>query len=83
MIGAELVHHDLIDQTLPILLFPAGAGAALLPEPIARTARRLDAVVADPDPGIHRRVVLTHRPGQLAPAATAFVELALSVSRQA
>jgi DNA-binding transcriptional LysR family regulator len=68
------------DALLPLVL--AGAGAALLPEPIARTARRLDAVVADPHPGIRRRVVLAHRLGQLAPAATAFVELALSVERQ-
>jgi DNA-binding transcriptional LysR family regulator len=68
------------DALLPLVL--AGAGAALLPEPIARTASRLDAVVAEPDPGIHRRVVLAHRRGQLAPAATAFVELALSVERQ-
>lgn len=68
------------EAMLPLVL--AGAGAALLPEPIARTASRLDAVVARPDPPISRRVVLAHRRGQLAPAAAAFVDLALSGERR-
>jgi DNA-binding transcriptional LysR family regulator len=64
------------DAILPLVL--AGAGAALLPEPIAQTAARLGATVARPSPGIRRTVVLAHRPGPLAPAAAAFVRLALS-----
>jgi DNA-binding transcriptional LysR family regulator len=62
------------EAMLPLVL--SGAGAALLPEPIAQTARRLDAVVCRTRPAIHRRVVLSHRPGPLAPAAAAFVDLA-------
>jgi DNA-binding transcriptional LysR family regulator len=64
------------EAMLPLVL--AGAGAALLPEAIARTASRLGAVVARSDPAISRRVVLAHRRGQLAPAAAAFVDLAVS-----
>jgi DNA-binding transcriptional LysR family regulator len=67
------------DALIPLVL--AGAGATLLPEPIAHTARRLDAAVVPPDPEIHRRVVLAHRPGRLAPAAVAFRELAMSASQ--
>jgi LysR family transcriptional regulator, carnitine catabolism transcriptional activator len=66
------------EAMLPLVL--SGAGAALLPEAIARTASRLDAVVCRPHPAIHRRVVLSRRPGPLAPAAAAFVELAKSAS---
>jgi LysR family transcriptional regulator, carnitine catabolism transcriptional activator len=64
------------EALLPLVLF--GAGAALLPEPIAETASRLDALVCRPHPAIHRRVVLSHRIGPLAPAAAAFVDLAMS-----
>jgi LysR family transcriptional regulator, carnitine catabolism transcriptional activator len=68
------------EAMLPLVL--SGAGAALLPEPTARIARRLDAVVCRPRPAIHRRVVLSRRPGPLAPAAAAFVELAKAAERQ-
>jgi DNA-binding transcriptional LysR family regulator len=54
----------------------AGAGAALLPEPLAQVAARLGAVVSDPRPPITRSIVLAHRPGPLAPAARRFLELA-------
>jgi DNA-binding transcriptional LysR family regulator len=67
------------EAILPLVL--AGAGAALLPESIARTAHRLDAVVCLPHPTIQRRVVLSHRSGPLTPAAAAFVRLALSVEQ--
>jgi DNA-binding transcriptional LysR family regulator len=63
------------EAILPLVI--AGAGAALLPEPIAQTAARLGATVAHPSPAIQRTVVQAHRPGPLAPAAAAFVELSL------
>ena len=50
--------------------FLAGAGAALAPEPLARQAARLGAVVGTPRPPITRHVVLAHRPG-LAPRGPA------------
>ncbi len=67
------------EAILPLVL--AGAGAALLPEPIAQTAARLGGIVARPRPAIRRTVVLAHRPGPLAPAAAAFVELSLAPER--
>jgi DNA-binding transcriptional LysR family regulator len=63
------------EAILPLVL--AGAGAALLPEPVALTAVRLGATVARPSPAIQRTVVLAHRPGPLSPAAAAFVDLSL------
>ena len=62
------------EAILPLVL--AGAGAALLPEPLAQVAARLGAVVSDPHPPITRSIVLAHRPGPLAPAARRFLELA-------
>ena len=64
------------EAILPLVL--AGAGAALLPEPLARVAARLGAVVSDPSPPITRSIVLAHRPGPLAPAARRFLDLATS-----
>jgi DNA-binding transcriptional LysR family regulator len=61
------------EAILPLVL--AGAGATLLPEPIAYTAVGEGAVIARPRPAIHRTVVLAHRTGPLSPAAAAFVEL--------
>ncbi len=62
------------EAILPLVL--AGAGAALLPEPLAQVAARLGAVVSDPRPPITRSIVLAHRAGPLAPAARRFLELA-------
>jgi hypothetical protein len=62
------------EAILPLVL--AGAGAALLPEPLTQVAARLGAVVSDPHPPITRSIVLAHRPGPLAPAARRFLELA-------
>jgi DNA-binding transcriptional LysR family regulator len=62
------------DAILPLVL--AGAGAALVPEPIAEVARALGATVARPDPVIERSIALVHRAGPLAPAAARFVDLA-------
>ncbi len=62
------------DAILPLVL--AGAGAALVPEPIAAVARALGATVAQPLPSVERSIALVHRTGPLAPAAARFVELA-------
>ena len=67
------------DAILSLVL--AGAGAALLPEATAAVAGRLGAEVARPDPPITRQVALVHRPGPLAPAAAAFLALALEPPR--
>ena len=62
------------DAILPLVL--AGAGAALVPEPIAAVAGALGATVARPLPLVERSIALVHRHGMLAPAAARFVELA-------
>jgi LysR family carnitine catabolism transcriptional activator len=62
------------DAVLPLVI--AGAGAALVPESVARTAAGLGAVVARPDPPIERALALVHRPGALSPAAARFTEMA-------
>ena len=62
------------DAVLPLVL--AGAGAALVPEPLAAVAAGLGAVVGRPRPPITREVSVLHRPGPLAPAARRFLELA-------
>jgi len=60
------------EAILPLVL--AGAGAALVPEPLADEAVRLGATIAAPDPPITRRVVLARRRGPLAPAARRFLD---------
>jgi LysR family carnitine catabolism transcriptional activator len=62
------------EAILPLVL--AGAGAALVPEPLAEVAAQLGAVVVRPVPAISREVAILHRPGPLAPAAQRFLELA-------
>jgi LysR family transcriptional regulator, carnitine catabolism transcriptional activator len=62
------------EAILPLVL--AGAGAALVPEALARVAERLGAVVLRPDPPAVRRLALVHRPGPLSPAAARFTEMA-------
>jgi LysR family transcriptional regulator, carnitine catabolism transcriptional activator len=63
------------EAVVPLVV--AGAGAALVPESLARTARALGAVVARPDPPVLRHTVLVHRDDALTPAAQRFAELAL------
>jgi LysR family carnitine catabolism transcriptional activator len=60
------------EAIVPLVL--AGAGAALLPAPLAADAERRGAVVRRTTPMITRPVGLIHR-GRLSPAARAFVEL--------
>lgn len=62
------------DAILPLVL--AGAGAALVPEPIAAVAGALGARVRRLVPPITRGIALVHRAGALSPAASQFVALA-------
>jgi LysR family carnitine catabolism transcriptional activator len=66
------------DAIVPLVI--AGAGAALVPESVARTAAGLGAVMARPDPPIERALALIHRDGALSPAAARFVETVTSSS---
>jgi DNA-binding transcriptional LysR family regulator len=60
------------DAIVPLVL--AGAGAALLPAPLASDAERRGAIVRRTAPTITRPVGVIHR-GRLSPAAAAFVDL--------
>ena len=62
------------EAIVPLVL--AGAGAALLPAPLAREAQRRGAVVRAARPPITRQIGLIHRAGRLSPAATAFLAIA-------
>jgi len=62
------------EAILPLVV--AGAGAALVPQALALIAEKLGAIVTRPRPPAVRDLVLVHRPGTLAPAASRFVELA-------
>jgi LysR family transcriptional regulator, carnitine catabolism transcriptional activator len=61
------------EAIVPLVL--AGAGAALLPAPLAREAERRGALVRSAQPPIVRRIGLVQREGQLSPAARAFTAL--------
>lgn len=62
------------EAIVPLVL--AGAGAALLPAPLAREAERRGAIVRSARPRITRSVGLIHRQGPLSPAARAFLAIA-------
>jgi len=62
------------EAIVPLVL--AGAGAALLPAPLAREAQRRGAVVRGARPAITRTVGLIHRRGSLSAAARSFLALA-------
>ena len=62
------------EAIVPLVL--AGAGAALLPAPLAAEARRRGATVRSARPKIMRTVGLIHREGPLSAAARAFLALA-------
>ena len=68
------------DAIVPLVI--AGAGAALVPESIARTAAGLGAVTARPEPPIERAITLVHRAGALSPAARRFIEMATGGSSE-
>jgi LysR family transcriptional regulator, carnitine catabolism transcriptional activator len=67
-IAVETAQRDAI---VPLVV--GGAGAAVLPVPVASTAERLGAVVVRTRPRLVRPVALIHRQSPLSPAATAFV----------
>ncbi len=69
------VETDAREAIVPLVL--AGAGAALLPAPLAREAGRRGAIVRGARPRIVRRIGLVHRDGPLSPAARAFLSLAV------
>ncbi len=62
------------EAIVPLVL--AGAGAALLPAPLAHEAQRRGAVTRAARPAITRRIGLVHREGRLSAAAEAFLALA-------
>lgn len=63
------------EALLPLIV--AGAGSALLPRPLAESARQLGCVVVDPVPSVSRPVSLLHRTESLTPAARLFIEFAV------
>lgn len=71
VVAVETDHREAL---APLVV--AGAGAALLPEPLADRAVRQGAVMARLAPAVEREVVLVRRPGPLSPAADAFRDLA-------
>jgi LysR family transcriptional regulator, carnitine catabolism transcriptional activator len=62
------------EAIVPLVL--SGAGAALLPGPLARDAQRRGAIVRRGNPRITRRIGLVHREGPLSAAARAFLAIA-------
>lgn len=63
------------EAIVPLVL--AGAGAALLPAPLAHEAERRGAVARAARPRIARRIGIVHRDDPLSPAARALIALAL------
>lgn len=76
-IAVETPHREAI---VPLVL--AGAGSALLPGALARHAARRGAIVRPTQPPINREIALVHRTGALAPAAAAFVSLAVDAAER-
>ncbi len=66
----------LLDDALAAAGITAGAGAAILPRPVAQNAATRGVVVCDIRPRIDRRIALIHRAAPLSPAARAFMEVA-------
>ena len=66
------------EALVPLVL--AGAGVALVPVALARTAARQGAHVARVEPILRRQIAIIVRAGPLSPAARRFQELALSLA---
>ncbi len=75
-VGTPRIAVETAQREALVPLVVSGAGAALLPEPLARQAAALGAVLVMPRPAISRRFALLHRPGPLTPAASAFLAIA-------
>ena len=71
LIAVETAAREAI---VPLVL--AGAGAALLPAPLAHEAHRRGAIIRHARPAIRRTVGLVHRPGALSAAAKALLAIA-------
>ncbi|MGH3491884.1 MAG: LysR family transcriptional regulator [Sciscionella sp.] len=67
-IVVETPHREAV---VPLVL--AGAGATLLPEPLAAEAVQRGAIVRSTTPRITRQIAIVHRPAPLSPAAEAFL----------
>ena len=72
LVAVETDHREAL---VPLVL--AGAGVALLPEPMARRAATQGAYVVRLDPPVQREVVLVRRSTPLSPAAKEFRQLAV------
>jgi DNA-binding transcriptional LysR family regulator len=68
------VETDQREAVVPLVL--AGAGAAVVPAPMAGVARLQGAVVARLRPALWRELGLIHRDATLSPAARAFITIA-------
>jgi LysR family transcriptional regulator, carnitine catabolism transcriptional activator len=73
-VGTIAVETGQREAIVPLVL--AGAGCALLPEPVARKAAEQGAVVARVEPALERTIGIVHRDEPLSPAAAAFVAVA-------
>ncbi|MEU0990356.1 LysR family transcriptional regulator [Streptomyces sp. NPDC005953] len=69
-VAVDTAHRDAV---IPLVL--AGAGATVLPEPTARAAGALGAVIRPVGFSVPRLAYLYHRIGELSPTARAFVDL--------
>lgn len=67
------------DAIVPLVV--SGAGAGLVPEPLAVAAATSGVVVARPEPAVTRRIALVHRRGPRSPAADRFLALATAGGR--
>lgn len=77
IIAVETVHRELL---VPLVL--EGAGASLLPRPLAVDAVARGASARPVDPPIRRRIGVIHRRGPRSPAAEAFLAVAQGVLGQ-
>ncbi len=68
------VESDQREVLVPLVL--AGAGAAVLPRPMAAEAALRGAVVVPLHPPLWRDLCVVHRDAVLSPAARAFLDLA-------
>jgi DNA-binding transcriptional LysR family regulator len=74
--GAANVVVEAAQREALLPLIAAGAGAGLLPRPLAELAKLLGCVVVEPTPTVSRPVAIVHRKAPLTPAAQRFVDLA-------
>lgn len=81
VVPAVAVETDQREAIVPLVL--AGAGASILPEPLARGAEAAGAHVVRLDPPLRRRVGIITRSGPRSPAAEALLGAARAVTRGA